>query len=68
MTQTVVAPVVHPHADAISYPEREQMITEILGLEDHGHLTLLILRPYSLRGLKLIYRGRVLGVRVGMAD
>lgn len=65
MTQTVVAPVVHPHVDAIIYPEREQMIEEILA-SDHGHLDRATLERWCDSKLWLIYRGRVLGVGIGM--
>jgi len=66
MTQIVVAPVVPAHVDAISYPESEQMITEILDLNP-GHLDRETLERWCDSKLRLIYRGRVLGVRVGMA-
>ena len=66
MTQIVVAPVVPAHVDAISYPEREKMITEILALADHGHLDRATLERWCDSKLWLIYRGRVLGVGIGM--
>lgn len=67
MTQISTATAVRTLANEIIYPERGQMITQILEIKP-DHLTDKLLSRYSLAGLKKIYRCRVLGRRVGRVE
>ena len=64
MTQIGIAPADAKFLDTIVYPEREEMIAEILEF-NAGHLTDGVLANYGVAGLKWIYRCRVLRWRVG---
>jgi len=67
MTQIGIATAVRTLASEIVYPEREQMIAQILEIKP-DHLTEKLLSNYGVAGLERIYRCRVLGRLVGRVE